>query len=36
VASGAALHGPLLEGLAQCRPLSGASYGAPELDPLSP
>ena len=36
VASGAALHGPLLEGLAQCRPLSGASYGAPELDPVSP
>ncbi len=36
VASGPALHRPLLEGLAQCRPLSGASYGAPELDPVSP
>jgi myo-inositol-1(or 4)-monophosphatase len=23
---------PLREGLAACRPLAGASYGAPELD----
>ena len=27
-----ALRQPLIEGLAQCRPLSGASFGAPELD----
>ena len=27
-----ALRQPLIEGLALCRPLSGASYGAPELD----
>jgi myo-inositol-1(or 4)-monophosphatase len=26
------LHTALIEGLAACRPLSGASYGAPELD----
>jgi myo-inositol-1(or 4)-monophosphatase len=33
LACGPALQGPLLEGLASCRPLAGASYGAPELDP---
>ncbi|WP_216903168.1 inositol monophosphatase family protein [Synechococcus sp. CCY 9618] len=27
-----ALRQPLIEGLASCRPLSGASFGAPELD----
>ena len=26
------LHQPLIDGLARCRPLSGASFGAPELD----
>ena len=26
------LKGPLIEGLAHCRPLTGASFGAPELD----
>ena len=26
------LQQPMLEALATCRPLSGASYGAPELD----
>ena len=29
------LRQPLIEGLAQCRPLSGASFGAPELDALA-
>ena len=33
VAAGPALQPELLEGLAACRPLSGRSYGAPELDP---
>lgn len=28
------LHGQLVDGLSQCRPLSGVSYGAPELDDL--
>ncbi|MEB3319841.1 MAG: inositol monophosphatase family protein [Cyanobium sp.] len=32
VAAGAALHPQILTGLAACRPLSGASFGAPELD----
>jgi myo-inositol-1(or 4)-monophosphatase len=32
VACAPGLHRPLVHGLAQCRPLSGASYGAPELD----
>ncbi len=32
VASGTALHPRIVEGLAACEPLSGASYGAPELD----
>ena len=26
------LHGPMMEALAACHPLSGSSYGAPELD----
>jgi len=30
------LHQPLIEGLAACGPLSGASYGAPELDGAAP
>jgi myo-inositol-1(or 4)-monophosphatase len=30
------LHAALVEGLAACRPLSGASFGAPELDQASP
>jgi myo-inositol-1(or 4)-monophosphatase len=33
IASGPAIHPALVQGLAQCRPLSGCSYGAPELDP---
>ena len=33
LACGAGLQRPLIEGLSQCRPLAGASYGAPELDP---
>jgi myo-inositol-1(or 4)-monophosphatase len=32
LASGATLQPALIEGLASCRPLAGASYGAPELD----
>ena len=32
LACGAGLQRPLIEGLSQCRPLAGASYGAPELD----
>lgn len=32
VAAGPALHPQILTGLAACEPLSGASYGAPELD----
>jgi myo-inositol-1(or 4)-monophosphatase len=32
VACAPGLHAPLLDGLAQCRPLPGASYGAAELD----
>jgi myo-inositol-1(or 4)-monophosphatase len=32
VAAGARLHPQLLAGLQACRPLSGASFGAPELD----
>lgn len=36
VAAGPALHPALLEGLAACRPLSGASFGAPELDQAAP
>lgn len=31
-----ALRQPLIEGLALCRPLSGASFGAPELDATTP
>lgn len=30
------LHAALVEGLATCRPLSGASFGAPELDQAAP
>ena len=30
------LQQPLIEGLASCRPLSGASFGAPELDGAGP
>jgi myo-inositol-1(or 4)-monophosphatase len=30
------LQQPLIEGLASCRPLSGASFGAPELDAAGP
>jgi myo-inositol-1(or 4)-monophosphatase len=30
------LQQPLIEGLAGCRPLSGASFGAPELDAAGP
>ncbi len=30
-----ALRQPLIEGLAHCRPLTGASFGAPELDGLA-
>jgi myo-inositol-1(or 4)-monophosphatase len=33
IASGAPIHSALVQGLAQCRPLSGSSFGAPELDP---
>ncbi len=36
VAAGPALHPALLEGLAACRPLSGSSFGAPELDQAAP
>jgi myo-inositol-1(or 4)-monophosphatase len=36
VASGPALHGEILGGLAQCRPLTGASFGAPDLDAIAP
>jgi myo-inositol-1(or 4)-monophosphatase len=32
IASAPGLHAAMVEGLAQCRPLSGASYGAPQLD----
>ncbi|MCP9779783.1 MULTISPECIES: inositol monophosphatase family protein [Cyanobium] len=32
LACGATLQPALIEGLASCRPLAGASYGAPELD----
>ena len=32
VACAPGLHRPLVDGLARCRPLPGASYGAPELD----
>jgi myo-inositol-1(or 4)-monophosphatase len=32
VACAPALHGQLVDGLGQCQPLHGASYGAPELD----
>jgi myo-inositol-1(or 4)-monophosphatase len=32
IACGPALHGAMVEGLARCQPLAGASYGAPELD----
>ncbi|CAK6694131.1 inositol monophosphatase family protein [Synechococcus sp. CCY9201] len=32
IACGPQLHGGLVAGLAACRPLSGASFGAPELD----
>jgi myo-inositol-1(or 4)-monophosphatase len=32
IACAPGLRRPLIEGLAACRPLSGASYGAPELD----
>ena len=30
------LQQPLVDGLANCRPLTGASFGAPELDPPTP
>ena len=33
IASGTAIHPALVKGLAQCRPLGGSSFGAPELDP---
>ncbi len=32
IACAPGLRAPLIEGLARCRPLAGASYGAPELD----
>ena len=32
IASAPGLHGALVDGLAQCRPLPGACFGAPELD----
>jgi myo-inositol-1(or 4)-monophosphatase len=32
IACAPGLRAPLIEGLAACRPLSGASFGAPELD----
>jgi myo-inositol-1(or 4)-monophosphatase len=32
IASGAPIHPALVQGLAQCRPLGGSSFGAPELD----
>ena len=32
IACAPGLKGPLIEGLAHCRPLTGASFGAPELD----
>jgi myo-inositol-1(or 4)-monophosphatase len=33
IASGEPIHQALVQGLAECRPLSGSSFGAPELDP---
>ena len=33
IASGAPIHPALVQGLAECGPLSGSSFGAPELDP---
>ena len=33
IASGASIHPALVHGLAQCRPLTGSSFGASELDP---
>jgi len=33
LASGTPIHLSLVQGLAQCHPLSGSSFGAPELDP---
>jgi myo-inositol-1(or 4)-monophosphatase len=30
------LQQPLVDGLANCRPLTGASFGAPELDRPTP
>jgi myo-inositol-1(or 4)-monophosphatase len=36
VAAGPALHGEILAELARCRPLTGASFGAPELDATAP
>lgn len=36
IACSRGLHNELVAGLAVCRPLSGASYGAPELDGTAP
>jgi myo-inositol-1(or 4)-monophosphatase len=36
IACAPGLHGAMVEGLAQLRPLAGASYGAPELDRATP
>lgn len=35
IACAPGLRQPLIDGLAHCRPLNGASYGAPELDGLA-
>jgi myo-inositol-1(or 4)-monophosphatase len=32
IACAPGLHGALIAGLADCQPLPGSSYGAPELD----
>ncbi|MEB3235605.1 MAG: inositol monophosphatase family protein [Cyanobacteriota bacterium] len=36
IAAAPGLHQALIDGLAACRPLSGASFGAPELDSPAP
>jgi len=36
IATSPALQSALIDGLAACRPLSGASFGAPELDATTP
>jgi myo-inositol-1(or 4)-monophosphatase len=36
LACGPALQAEMVADLARCRPLSGASFGAPELDTTAP